>query len=119
MKINVYSQRDNTTIHDLDGHIFTKQERTKRSLIRLFSFWGLAAASILIPVFHFLLVPLFFLIAPFVARKTFNEEVVLEACELPCPECKKNMKFTKNSGQWPLRNICSNCMNRIYFDLVN
>jgi hypothetical protein len=119
MKISVYSQRDNASIHELDGHVFSKQERTKRSLTRLFAFWGLALGSILIPVLHFVLVPLFFLIAPFIARKTYNEEVVLEACEMPCPECKQTAKFAKASGQWPLRNTCPHCMNRVYFDHVN
>lgn len=118
MKISVYSQRDNASIHEINGHVFTKQERTKRSMTRLGGFWGLAVVSILIPVFHFVLVPLFFLLAPFLARKTYNEEVVLEACEIDCPECKKRATFAKNSGQWPLHNNCPHCMNRIYFDLV-
>lgn len=119
MKINVYSQRDNVTLHELAGHTYTKQERTRRALTRLFAFWGLAVVSILIPVFHFVLVPLFFLLAPFLARKTYKEEATLEACEIPCPECKQLTKFQKNSGQWPLHDNCPHCMNRIYFDHVN
>lgn len=119
MKISVYSQRDNANTFEINGHVFSKQERTKRSLTRLFVFWGLAVASILIPVFHFVLVPLFFLLAPFIARKTFKEEVALEECELECPECKKLAAFAKNSGQWPLHSNCPHCMNRIYFDHVN
>jgi hypothetical protein len=119
MKINVYSQRDKVVVHDLPAHIFSQQERTKRSLLRLFSFWGVAIAAILIPVFHFVLVPLFFLLAPFLALKTYQEKVVLEACEVPCPECHQLAQFSKNSGQWPLHNNCPHCMNRIYFNTVN
>lgn len=119
MKISVYSQRDNASIHEISGHVFSKNERTKRALILLFGFWGLAAVSILIPVLHFVLVPLFILIAPFIAKKTFNEEVTLDACELSCPECKQLAKFAKTSGQWPLHSNCPHCMNRIYFDHVN
>jgi hypothetical protein len=119
MKVNVYSQRDKMTVLDLEAHVFSQQERTKRSLFQLFSFWGLALASVLIPVFHFVLVPLFFLLAPFLARKKYKEKVVLDACSIPCPECQQLTQFSKTSGEWPLHDNCPQCLNRIYFNITN
>jgi DNA-directed RNA polymerase subunit RPC12/RpoP len=118
MKIKVYCQTDKSDIYDLAAHVFSQQERTKRSLVRFFSFIALAVASILIPVFHFVLVPLFLILAPFLSYKTYKEEVVLESCSLPCPECKQTASFAKTSGQWPLHNNCPHCRHRIYFDTV-
>ncbi|WP_413291164.1 hypothetical protein [Bdellovibrio sp. HCB337] len=119
MQIQVYTQRDKSSIRELKASVFSQQERLKRSLIKLFAFLGLALVSVLIPVMHFVLVPLFAILAPFFARKTYQEEVVLEACTIECPECHQNTQVSKTSGQWPLHNICSHCRNRIYFDLVN
>jgi len=116
MKILVYSQRDKSQIHELDGHVYSQQEKTKRAFTRLFGFWGLAIVSILVPVAHFILVPAFLLIAPFIAYKSYKEEVMLEECEITCPECGKTGTFAKNSGQWPLHNQCPHCMNRVYFE---
>src|SRR3990167_5158528 len=118
MKIKVYSQRDKCAVHELQAHVFTQHERMKRALVRLFSFIALAVISILIPVLHFILVPLFGLLAPFIAVKTYQEEVIIDECTLTCPECQKPAAFSKNSGQWPLHNSCSHCRNRIYFEAV-
>jgi hypothetical protein len=118
MKILVYSQRDKSKIYDLAGHVYSQQEKTKRSLQRLFGFWGIAVLSILVPVAHFVLVPAFLIIAPFLAYKSYKEDVHLEACEISCPECGKNGTFAENSGQWPLHNNCPHCMNRVYFEAV-
>lgn len=118
MQVLIYCQRDQSRTLDIPGHAFTPKEKTKRALQKLFAFWGLALASILVPVAHFVLVPVFFLLAPFLAYKNYQEEVSLEACELACPECTKTGSFTKIAGRWPLHNTCPHCMNRVYFDLV-
>lgn len=115
MLISVYSQRDQIAVHDLTARVFSKKERSQRALIRLFGFWGIAVLSILIPVFHFVLVPLFVLLGPYIAYKTAQEEVTLDPCEIPSPECGGHAAFTKNSGQWPLYNTCPHCLHRIYF----
>lgn len=86
--------------------------------MRFLSFLALALVSILIPVFHFVLVPLFLLLAPFLGYKTYKEEVILEALEISCPECHQPAAFAKTSGQWPLHAICPHCRNRIYFELA-
>lgn len=119
MQIQVYTQRDKSSIRDLSAHVFSQQERMKRALTRLFTFLGLAIVSVLIPVAHFVLVPLFLMLAPFLTVKTYKEEVVLDACTLECPECRQVTQISKSSGQWPLHNTCSHCRNRIYFDTVN
>lgn len=115
MEIIVYSQKDKFILQELSVHVFSQKERTRRSLIKLFSWFGIAGVSILIPVFHFILVPLFLLLAPFLALKSYKEQVRLEACSLLCPECRQLAHFAKNTGEWPLHNNCPHCMNRIYF----
>lgn len=118
MKVIVYSQKDKSEILELVGHIYAPPEKMKRAMQRLGMFWGMALLSVLIPVAHFILVPLFFLIGPFLSYKAYKEEGALEACDIICPECKKASTFDKNSGEWPLHQPCPQCMNRIYFDVV-
>lgn len=119
MQVLVYSQRDKSQIHEMAGHVFSQQEKMKRALKKLGLFWGIAVLSVFAPVVHFVLVPAFLLLGPFLAAKTYREEVILEACDLPCPECGKTSHFDKISGQWPLTNGCEHCRNRIYFDLAS
>ncbi|RYZ83520.1 MAG: hypothetical protein EOP06_19845 [Proteobacteria bacterium] len=116
MKVLVYGQPNHAESLEIPGHAYAQQERTSRAIKRLFAFLGLAVLSILVPVFHFVLVPAFLIIAPFVAYKAYQEEVTLEAAQIVCPECKQSVLFAKNSGVWPLHAACPSCRNRIYFD---
>jgi hypothetical protein len=115
MNVTVYSQRDKTFDLDIPGHIYSPKDKAQRALKGLFGFWGLAAVSILLPVAHFVLVPVFFILAPIVAYIRYQADVVLEAVEMTCPECAQKAKFSKNSGSWPLHAPCPLCLNRVYF----
>lgn len=116
MKVKVFTQTDKVKEYELPVRSFSARERTKNSLVQFSIFFGLALGSVFIPVFHFVLVPLFLLIAPFMAWKTYKQEVLLEECKVICPECQQEVGIPKKSGQWPLHEPCPHCRNRIYFD---
>ncbi|MEN0059040.1 MAG: hypothetical protein AAGB31_09410 [Bdellovibrio sp.] len=116
MQVKIYSQRDKSQTHEVAGHIYSQQERTRRALKKLGMFWGLALISVPLPVVHFVLVPVFFFVGPLMAHKTYKEEITLESTTMNCPECGKSVQFNQNSGLWPLHDFCPECRSRIYFD---
>jgi hypothetical protein len=75
--------------------------------------WTLAAISILIPILHFVLVPLFFflgLIAPFFVVR--RESVVLGGIG-SCPFCAKRFAILQSANDWPLHSVCDSCHRHV------
>ena len=68
-------------------------ERLKISLKKFALFFLIAMVSILIPVFHFVLVPLFLILSIIFAVKAYSTQYILKiqgACH--CVECQQPMK---------------------------
>jgi len=82
-----------------DSYKFTIKDRIKRSLKTFFTFFGAAILSILIPVLHFFLVPLFLVLSVFLSYRKFMEIMSIDLRGLTCPGCKINL----NSGEIALR----------------
>jgi hypothetical protein len=86
-----------------------KKERTMRGLKSLGIAWGLAAATILIPILHFILVPLLLLAGPIAFFWTTNQEEILEGGSGECPDCKRKFEIIRAPVKWPLSDICNHC----------
>lgn len=81
--------------------------------IRKFSmFFALAIASIAVPVFHFVLVPLFLVISVIIFFKylKFKYELITEGVT-HCLECSTKIDFNKSQDQ-DFRCECSKCYTR-------
>ncbi len=90
-------------------HYFSPPERMAQSLKKLGLFWGIALVSVLIPVFHFVLVPLFLILGLFFARRSYKSEGQVLGGETRCPHCQTEIKVKPAELQWPLSEICQNC----------
>lgn len=88
---------------------FSQPEKITQSLKKLGLFWAIAVACVLIPVFHFVLVPLFFILGLFFAHRSYKSEGQVLGGETRCPHCQTEIKVKPAELQWPLSEICQNC----------
>lgn len=97
---------------------YTGGERLLRSAKILALFWGISLLTVLIPVAHFVLVPLFFLLGPIVAMMVYKKTVSLTGGDVTCPNC--HQVFSLNAGPilWPLRRNCEHCRYQLVIEPV-
>lgn len=92
---------------------WTQKQRLFRAVKALFIFWGLAIVSILIPLLHFILVPLFFLIGLIVPFFTYSKTTTILGGVGKCPFCSKKFDITATNNSWPLNDLCTHCRRHL------
>ncbi|MEK2690488.1 hypothetical protein [Bdellovibrio sp. GT3] len=100
---------DRRTTGYLEINKFNPAEKTRTALKKLALWWGLSLLSVLIPVFHFVLVPLFFFLGFFFARKGYKSEGQVLSGQTTCPHCGTEIKVAKADLNWPMTEICQSC----------
>jgi hypothetical protein len=93
----------------VEVELFHQSDRMKLVLKKLAIFWSISVLSILIPVFHFVTVPLFFFLGIFFAYKSSKSEGKVLSGETTCPHCQNKVIVKEAELQWPLSEICQNC----------
>lgn len=88
---------------------FSPPERMTQALKKLGLFWGTALVSVLIPVFHFVTVPLFLLLGLFFAQRSYKSEGRVLGGETRCPHCQTEVHVKPAELQWPISEICQSC----------
>ncbi len=71
---------------------------------------ALTCAALLIPLIHFLLVPILLIGTPFFAFKVYKQESALIRSKSACPSCHK--PITKGPS-FPNNNLCTHCQREI------
>lgn len=86
-----------------------KSERVTRAL--KVGAIGTAATlgAILVPILHFVLVPLFFVLTGVFAVTTYLEDAEVLQAEIACPNCRKEVKWERESEEWPKTIRCPGC----------
>ncbi|WII71854.1 hypothetical protein QJS83_15425 [Bdellovibrio sp. 22V] len=107
IKANVGDDRE--TQGSVQIHLSSPPERMSQALKKIGIFWGIALVSVLIPVFHFVLVPLFFGLGIFFAIRSYKSEGKVLGGETSCPHCGTKVEIKPAELQWPLSEICQNC----------
>lgn len=100
---------DRTGTGFVNIHLFNSSERLTETFKKLGIFWGISLVSVLIPVFHFVSVPLFFILGIFFAVQTFKSVGRVIDGEAVCPHCQNKVLIKPAGVQWPLTEICQNC----------
>jgi hypothetical protein len=93
--------------------VWDKKERTTRALKALGLTWGLAVASILIPILHFILVPSLILAGPIVFFWIAGQEQVILGGKGICPECGKEFEIVRTAVKWPISDMCNHCQAEV------
>lgn len=95
---------------------FSRSVRAKKTLMWFGIFLGLGGFSALIPVVHFVAVPLFALLAlGSLVVVPLNRDQIVKA-ETQCPYCHKATKLQRPSLKPPFRDSCEHCHQLIYID---
>ena len=87
----------------------TARERAMRALKLGGLMWGLALASVLVPVAHFVLVPGFLLAGPLAAWLAHRRTETLLGGLVDCPKCSTRYDVGGGALQWPAQGQCPSC----------
>lgn len=96
---------------------FSPCEILQKSIKQLVMFWGLAIVSVLLPVVHFILVPLFFVMGAYLAvrARKFKQEII--SGSVNCPQCKQPVTIKKSPFLEEHTEICQNCTSVVKISL--
>lgn len=119
MKIKINFPETNSHDTELILSQYSASEKWQRAGKTFSIFLGLSLFSIVIPIFHFILVPGFFFAAFYFSYKRLMEVAFFNLKEFKCPKCdhsldEKELVFTKKDQI--KRVFCFNCRNYIRFD---
>lgn len=87
----------------------TSAARLRQALKKLALFWGISIISVLIPVVHFISVPVFMGLGIFFAIRSYKSEGRVIEGLTRCPHCQNEVPIKPTEIQWPLSEICQNC----------
>lgn len=90
-------------------HHFNKNEKIQRALKKMAMFWGASLLAILLPVVHFVLVPLLFVLGIFFFFQVMKTDGEVLGGNITCPSCQTEATLQPDLLQWPLKEICQNC----------
>ena len=112
--IQLKSQAGDTTQAEMTLKGYSSQERKKRAILTLLSFWALAALSIPILIAHFILVPGFFIGGIVLSSKRWKTEEEAESVHGTCPACRNeitiNLEKKNDLPQWQYCPACSDSL---------
>lgn len=86
-----------------------KAERTLRAFKALGISWGLAVVSVILPLAHFFLVPLFLIAGPVAFYWIGSQRDLIIGGEGTCPGCAKTFTLARAPARWPIRDVCGHC----------
>lgn len=111
MRIEIQSNvgDDRRTDGFVEVQVFHQPDRMKAALKKLALFWGISIFTILIPVFHFVLVPLFFFLGLFFAHRSYKSEGKVLNGKTKCPHCQADVEIKEAELFWPISEICQSC----------
>ncbi len=84
-------------------------ERIRNALPKLGTFWGIGLFCVLLPLVHFILVPLFLCLGIYFAAKTAAVRGLVVSGAAPCPGCGSPYVLKPGLAQWPIADVCGGC----------
>jgi hypothetical protein len=88
---------------------FTTQERMMRAGKIFGILFVIGLGTIVVPILHFILPPLFLLAACIFGTTTWMEDAEVLSGEIACPNCKHVMVFPREAEEWPKIQRCGGC----------
>lgn len=108
------TSNESTTHGTIEVLEFSEQGRVKRAWVMALKCLGATALCVLIPVAHFLLVPLGLLVVtPIMTIYTFRVRTkIISAC-VDCPACHKPLNVLTSQERYPIYENCGSCHRQI------
>lgn len=88
---------------------FTQHERMIRASKMTGILWIVGLLTIVVPILHFILPPLFFIAGVVLGWTTWMESGEILEGEFTCPNCKHRMTFQREAEEWPKVQRCGGC----------
>lgn len=88
---------------------FTAGERLKRAAKIFGILFFIGIGTIVVPILHFILPPLFWLAATVLGTTTWLETSEVLSGEIACPNCKHVNVFQREAEEWPKVQRCGGC----------
>lgn len=108
-------------IADIEGTVIDCSKKTivMMSLKKLALYWALAVFCILIPVLHFILTPLFFIVGLIVFFSQYKNSHFLRTGHYTCPLCANRVEI-KNVYLYPsMKWNCNICMEQMRLEQIS
>ncbi len=109
ISVKITSFREKVSQGEVEQKIWDKRERTMRGLKALGVSWGLAVFAVVIPILHFVLVPLLLVIGPFAFYYVAGQKEIILGGKGLCPECEREFEIVRSTAKWPLSDLCNHC----------
>ena len=103
------SDLDKTSTADIEVVELSTNSRLMRALKGMGICWAIAVFAVLIPILHFVLVPLFLLLGVVMFMQQWGQKLYCMSGVIKCPSCQTEMKLKEGAFDWPKREICSGC----------
>jgi mono/diheme cytochrome c family protein len=117
--IKLHAQQHKSADGVLYSQHFNPRERRQRALKILTITWLLAGISLLIPMIHFVLSPLLFIIGPLLAWRQYHLTQQTLAAEGECPLCHQSIRIELEARtQPPHWNLCPKCNKPVQLKLT-
>lgn len=110
------SESDPVSSGELQIQEWSARERLQRALKWGGGCWGLAVASVFVPLAHFVLVPGLLLSGPFVALVVYSKESVILGGQGTCPHCRATLPIVRGTPKFPLRDLCTQCQSSVLIE---
>ncbi|MFO1519590.1 MAG: hypothetical protein U1F57_08035 [bacterium] len=81
-------------------------------------FWLGAVVAVFLPVLHFFLVPLLFVIGPIAGIVKLQQKERIFKGEGICPACQAPLKIEPGSARFPLEELCGACRRNIAIEFA-
>jgi hypothetical protein len=102
------------------GKHFTPAQRYKRAALYWSIMWLLAGVSALIPIVHFVLVPIFAIAGPVLGYLKYRQKTISEAIEGKCPACRQEIRLPLDQQTTlPHRDVCPHCDKHIQIQVLD
>lgn len=116
-RIQAIASSDHIEYGTADIRSYSPPEIVKKSLQKLGLFWGMSLFSVFLPVVHFVLTPLFFVLGIYlsVRARKFRHEIL--SGTIACPHCKKDITIGKSAFFEEHTEICQSCASAVRISL--
>lgn len=88
---------------------FSFQERVLRTGKVFGILFAIGVGTVVVPILHFILPPLFLLLACIFGTTTWLETSEVLKGEINCPNCETRMEIPREAEDWPLKRRCRGC----------
>ncbi len=109
IKIRIENLGDQFAEYDFVLTEYDRNSRLKLALKKLFIYWSLALFFILIPVLHFILVPLFFILGAVIFARQMSQATIISQAQAHCPNCKQELILKNIKPKFPINDFCPHC----------